>query len=68
MNILGGVEMFFIVIAVYGTPILAIIFCVNLVTIIKKVKEDQPTIFNTFLLTASFILMAWSIAFSVFAN
>lgn len=60
--------MFFIFIAVYGTPILAIIFCVNLVTIIKKVKEDQPTIFNTFLLTASFILMAWSIAFSALAN
>lgn len=60
--------MFFIFIAVYGTPILAIIFCVNLVTIIKKVKEDQPTIFNTILLTASFVLMAWSIAFSAFAN
>lgn len=60
--------MFFVFIAVYGTPILAIIFCVNLVTIIKKGKEDQPTIFNTFLLTASFTLMAWSIAFAALAN
>ena len=60
--------MFFFFIAVYGTPILAIIFCVNLVTIIKKVKEDQSTAFNTFLLTTSFILMAWSIAFSALAN
>lgn len=49
-------------------PILAIIFCVNLVIIIKKVKEGLPTTFNTFLLTASFVLIVWSIAVTSFVN
>lgn len=49
-------------------PVLAIIFCVNLVIIIKKVKEDLPTTFNAFLLTASFVLIVWSIAVSSFVN
>ena len=42
-------------------PILAIIFCINLVEIIKKVKKEQPTASNTFWLTVSFVLMVWSI-------
>lgn len=43
-------------------PILAIIFCINLVEIMKKVKREQPTATNTFWLTASFLLIVWSIA------
>ena len=39
-----------ILFALISLSVIPIIFCVNLVTIIKKVKEDQPTIFNTFLL------------------
>lgn len=58
----------FLIISLYLMPILAIIFCVNLVIIIKKVKEDLPTTFNTFLLTASFVLIVWSIAVSSFVN
>ena len=58
----------FLVISLYLMPVLAIIFCVNLVIIMKKVKEDLPTTFNTFLLTASFLLIVWSIAVSSFVN
>ncbi|WP_110112064.1 hypothetical protein [Bacillus sp. CGMCC 1.16541] len=56
--------MFFIFINVYLIPILGIIFCLNLVEIIKKIKNDQPTAANTFWLTSSFILIIWSIAFA----
>ena len=52
----------FLIIAFYLTPILAIIFCMNLVSIIKKVKKDQPTTSNTFWLTLSFVLIVWTIA------
>lgn len=52
----------FVFISVYLMPILAIIFCVNLVEIIKKVKKEQSTAGNTFWLTASFVLIVWSIA------
>ncbi len=43
-------------------PILGIIFCLNLVEVIKKIKNEQPTVANTFWLTASFILIVWIIA------
>ncbi|MBA9029443.1 hypothetical protein [Peribacillus huizhouensis] len=52
----------FVIINIYLMPILAIIFCLNLVEIIKKVKKDQPTSSNTFWLTTSFVLIVWSIA------
>ncbi|NBI30977.1 hypothetical protein ERL59_18665 [Chengkuizengella sp. YPA3-1-1] len=52
----------FAFINVYFMPILAIIFCLNLVEIIKKVKKDKPTATNTFWLTISFALIVWSIA------
>lgn len=52
----------FIFISIYVMPILAIIFCLNLVEIFKKIKNDQPTTKNTFWLTTSFILIVWSIA------
>ncbi|PZX07405.1 hypothetical protein C7437_101518 [Psychrobacillus insolitus] len=54
--------MFFIFIAVYGTPILAIIFCLNLISIIKKVKAEENFSINTVWLTVSFAIMVWSIA------
>ena len=52
----------FLFISFYLMPILAIIFCLNLVEIIKKIKKDQPTAVNTFWLTISFVLIVWSIA------
>ncbi|MBS4172826.1 hypothetical protein [Bacillus sp. FJAT-49736] len=41
---------------------LLIIFCINLVTIMKKVKNGEKTATNTFWLTVSFTLIVWSIA------
>ena len=55
-------ESTFLFIGVYLVPILSIIFCLNLVTIIKKVKRDEQTIVNTIWLTTSFVLITWSIA------
>ncbi|KYG90110.1 hypothetical protein A0U40_07670 [[Bacillus] sp. KCTC 13219] len=49
-------------IGMFLMPILAIIFCINLVEIMKKVKREEPTATNTFWLTASFLLIVWSIA------
>lgn len=55
-------ESTFLFIGVYLVPILSIIFCLNLVTIIKKAKRDEQTIVNTIWLTISFVLITWSIA------
>ncbi|WP_246941963.1 hypothetical protein [Bacillus pinisoli] len=49
-------------ISLYITPILSINFCLNLVAILKNVKNEQPTDKNTFWLTISFLLIVWSIA------
>lgn len=51
----------FIFSSIYLTPVLAIIFCISLVEILKKIKNDQPTAGNTFWLTTSFLLIVWSI-------
>lgn len=51
----------------YFMPILAIIFCLNLVEIIKKVKKDQPTSKNTFWMTTAFALIVWTIAVLIIA-
>lgn len=51
-----------ITIGIYFMPILCIIFCTNLVTIIKKVKIDEKTTTNTIWLTISFTLIMWSLA------
>ena len=64
----GLLTMIFFFISVYIMPILAIIFCINLVEIIKKVKKEQPTASNTFWLTVSFVLIVWSISLSVWAS
>ena len=54
--------MTFVFFNIYVIPIFAIIFCLNLVEIIKKIKKDQSTTKNTFWLTTSFVLIVWSIA------
>lgn len=55
-------EAFFIFIRIFMMPVLGTIFCLNLVTIIKKVKKEGPTAANTFWLTVSFILITRSTA------
>ena len=52
----------FYFIGFYLMPLLAIIFCLNLVAIIKNVKNDQTTAPNTFWMTTSFVLIVWTIA------
>lgn len=49
-------------------PILCIVFCLNLVTIMKKVKSEESTAVNTFWLTFSFIFIMWSIAIVASVN
>ncbi|WP_432353718.1 hypothetical protein [Sporosarcina sp. A2] len=52
----------FVFINFYLMPIFAIVFSLNLVGVIKKVKKDESTATNTFWLTSSFALIVWSIA------
>ncbi|CQR47527.1 hypothetical protein BN1058_01850 [Paraliobacillus sp. PM-2] len=47
---------------VFLLPFLCTIFCLNLVSILKKIKVDEDTGLNTFWLTLSFTLIMWSIA------
>ncbi len=49
-------------IGVFLVPFLCIIFCLNFVSILKKVKKDEDTAIHTFWLTLSFTLIMWSIA------
>ncbi|GLI83485.1 MULTISPECIES: hypothetical protein [Rossellomorea] len=56
----------FLYIGMYLTPILSIIFCLNLVTIMKKIKRDEKTAINTFWLTLSFTLIAWTLVMITF--
>ncbi|WP_445509669.1 hypothetical protein ACUMHR_17415 [Rossellomorea marisflavi] len=56
----------FLYIGMYLTPILSIIFCLNLVTIMKKIKRDEKTAINTFWLTLSVTLIAWTLVMSTF--
>ncbi|MDX8045428.1 hypothetical protein SH601_05440 [Gracilibacillus sp. S3-1-1] len=39
----------------YLLPIISIVFCYNLIAVIRKIHEDDGTYFNGFLMTASFI-------------
>jgi hypothetical protein len=55
-------SIFFAYIGWFFMPILCIVFCLNLVSIIKKIFNEEPTVRNTFLLTLSFTLIMWSIA------
>ncbi|KON85054.1 hypothetical protein AF331_13795 [Rossellomorea marisflavi] len=56
----------FLYTGMYLTPILSIIFCLNLVTIMKKIKRDEKTAINTFWLTLSFTLIAWTLVMITF--
>ncbi|MEW4326843.1 hypothetical protein Q0N12_09235 [Rossellomorea marisflavi] len=58
--------MVFLYIGMYLTPILSIIFCLNLVTIMKKIKRDEKTAINTFWLTLSFTLITWTLEMVTF--
>ena len=49
--------MFFTFMAVYGTPILAIIFCLNLALIIDKSRNDKDFKLNVYLMTGAFTVM-----------
>ena len=49
-------------IGLFLMPIMCIIFCLNLVSILKKVKHEEKTTVNTVWLTISFTLIMWSIA------
>ncbi|WP_117161701.1 hypothetical protein [Paraliobacillus sp. X-1268] len=51
---------FFIIIATFLLPIFAIVFCLNLVAILKKVKEEEFTNGNTILLTLSFTAIVYT--------
>lgn len=58
----------FLYTGMYLTPILSIIFCLNLVTIMKKIKRDEKTAINTFWLTLSFTLIAWTLVMITFLD
>ena len=49
--------MFFIFMVVYGTPILAIIFCLNLALIIDRSRQDKDFRLNVYLMTGAFTIM-----------
>lgn len=58
-------NMFFAFLYIIGwllMPILCVIFCLNLVSILKKVKHEEKTTVNTVWLTISFTIIMWSIA------
>ncbi|RIJ66930.1 hypothetical protein D1606_05345 [Rummeliibacillus sp. POC4] len=57
-NFLGDLLLF---VGLYLMPVLCVVFCLNLVKILKKVKNDEKTTINTFWLTVSFLLIMWSI-------
>lgn len=53
---------------IYLNPILAIVFCLNLVAIIKKTAKEKPadTSANTFWLTLSAVYIVFSISWMFF--
>ena len=57
--------MFFIFMAVYGTPILAIIFCLNLALIIDKSCKDKDFRLNVYLMTGAFTIMIYCITIAL---
>lgn len=58
--------MFFMFMAVYGTPILAIIFCINLALIIDKSHKNEAFKLNVYLMTGSFTIMVYCITIALF--
>ena len=57
-------SMFILIICMYVMPFLGLIFCINLLSIIKKVKNEEAYGLNSFLMTVSFIFIVWSIGFA----
>lgn len=55
----------FIFMAVYGTPVLAIIFCLNLALIIDKSRSDKDFKLNVYLMTGAFTIMMSSITIAL---
>lgn len=57
--------MFFIGMAVYGTPIFSIIFCWNIARIIDKARRDEDFRWNVYLMTGAFTIMMSSITIAL---
>ncbi|PIC84893.1 hypothetical protein CSV72_16480 [Sporosarcina sp. P20a] len=55
-------DAFFYWIGWWLMPIWCIIFCLNLVTILKKVKHEEKTTANTVWLIISFTIIMWTTA------
>ncbi|MCB5236529.1 hypothetical protein [Niallia circulans] len=53
---------FFAIYGFYLLPAYCIIFCLNVVSLLKKIKEEDYTTKNTIWLTVSFILIIMTIA------
>lgn len=49
--------LFFIMMAIYGTPVLSIIFCWNLARIIDKARKDEDFSGNVYWMTGAFTVM-----------
>ena len=49
-------------IGVFLMPVLCFIFCLNLVSLLKKIKKDEDTSVNTIWLTISFTIIMRSLA------
>lgn len=50
------------VIGFYLLPLYSMVFCLNLVSILKKVKYEEKTSINTFWLVVSFTMMIVTLA------
>ncbi|MEK4924400.1 hypothetical protein MKX78_21180 [Cytobacillus sp. FSL R5-0569] len=48
-------------IGIYLMPVLCIVFCLNLVSLLKKIRDEKETEKNTFWLTVSFSLIIYTI-------
>ncbi|RPF53892.1 hypothetical protein EDC24_1076 [Aquisalibacillus elongatus] len=59
---------FFMYVVMFFAPILSIIFCINLIDIIKKTHREEATAINTFWVISSFTLLIWSIGMVAMAG
>ncbi|MDL4839487.1 hypothetical protein [Aquibacillus rhizosphaerae] len=51
-----------LILGFYALPVLSIVFCLNFVSIIRKVKNNEGTTYNTIFMTGSFTLLIWYFA------
>lgn len=54
-------------IGIYLMPVLCIVFCLNLVSLLKKIRDEKETEKNTFWLTVSFSLIVYTITMMLIA-